>query len=55
MMEKHDVFLAPYLKCKTNNMETVATYRRGVLCAIVASKAEYQPSIAAKNKDSPNP
>jgi hypothetical protein len=35
-------------------METVATYRRVLLCAIVATKADYQPTIAAKNKDSPN-
>jgi hypothetical protein len=55
MMEKHGVVLALCPKCKTNNMETVATYRRGVLCAIVASKSDYEPSIAAKNKDSPNP
>ena len=55
MMEKHGVDLALCPKCKTNKMETVATYRRGILCAIVASKADYQPSIAAKNKDSPNP
>jgi hypothetical protein len=36
-------------------METVTTYRRGILCAIVSTKADYQPSIAAKNKDLPNP
>jgi hypothetical protein len=55
MMEKHGVDLALCPKCKTNNMETVATYRRGVFCAIVATKTDDQPSIAAKNKDSPNP
>jgi hypothetical protein len=55
MMEKHGVDLALCPMCKTNKMETVATYRRGVLCAIVPTKAEYQPSIAAKNMDSPNP
>jgi hypothetical protein len=55
MMEKHGVDLALCSKCKNNKMETVATYRRGILCAIVASKADYQPSIAAKNMDSPNP
>ena len=54
-MEKHRVNQALCPKCKTNNMETVATYRHGVLCAIVATKADYQPSIAAKNKDLPNP
>jgi hypothetical protein len=41
MMEKHGVDLALCPKCKTNNMETVATYRRGVLCAILAPKADY--------------
>ena len=55
MMEKHGVDLALCPKCKTDNMETVATYRRGLLCAIVPTKAECQPTIAAKNRDSPNP
>jgi hypothetical protein len=55
MMEKHGVDLTLCPKCKPNKMETVTTYRRGILCAIVSTKADYQPSIAAKNKDSPNP
>jgi hypothetical protein len=54
MMEKHGVDLALCPKCKTKKMETAATYRRGILCAIVAPKADYQPSIAAKNRDTLN-
>jgi hypothetical protein len=55
MMKMHGVDLAPYPKCKTKNMERVATCRRGVLYTSDDPKAEYQPSIADKNKDSPNP
>ncbi len=55
LMKIHGVDLALCPKCKTNNMEIVTTYRHWVLCAIVATKADYQPSIAAKNKDLPYP
>ena len=50
MMEKHSIDIHQCPMCKTGRMETVATYRKGILCT---TNQPVSPNKEAKNKASP--
>jgi len=50
MLEKHGIDIHQCPVCKTGRMETIATYRKGILCKTYQS---VNPCVETQNKASP--